>query len=143
MSDGLEIKVDVNGLVRALRSTGRDLSDMREAHRDAADVVLNEWKSHVPVRSGEFRSGGFAKGLAGYGKVNVMKKGPRHAGVTEFGGSIPRHNSKHRTFVKPHASKIGQESYFLYPALDAKMTAVRDRIMAGVKKVMDDNGLSP
>lgn len=99
------------------------VKEMKAAHKKAAETVLPVAQDRMPEVSGDLRDSYYAKGLQSGG---VVGSDLVYGKVSEFGGRIPNrgHAGKHQH--KPTAKSIGEQSYFIYPAVEEK----RDDIAA-------------
>jgi hypothetical protein len=112
-------------LARALKKAGEDdlLVELKEAHRQGAEVVAGVARPLVPYRdgtlSGSLRTGATARS----GRVSIGKKAVPYAGPIHFGW--PARN------IEPQP--------FLYDAIDARRDEVREdferRMVAIAEKV--------
>lgn len=113
-------------LRKALKETGDDLADLREANRSAGELVVHEAWRHVPVRSGALRDTirtaaqlGFA--LVRSGTARVPYAGPIHFGWAAHG-------------IEPNP--------FLYDAVDARQQEVVDTYWRSLGHIIEDKGLA-
>lgn len=116
--------VEVTGakeLRRAIRRAEDDLSKsaLKQAHRDAAEVVATEARYTVPVRSGTLAASIRAAGTQTKGVVRAGFAKVPHAGVIHFGW--PGHN------ISPQP--------FLYEAADARVDDVLDVYNARIEEI--------
>ena len=116
-------RIEVEGLKElraALKATGDDLGDLKDAGKKAAEIVAVEARTLVPVLSGALlatiRAAGQASGAnvkAGMGRT-LAYAGPVHFGQPQRG-------------IPPHP--------FLYDALDHRRDAVVDAYANAVNKL--------
>ena len=136
----VRLVVDTELVVAKLKNADADMRDLTRLHRRVAKIVLDEWQSRVPVRSGRFKRGGRARGTQTKAFVDVDDAGPPYAGVAEFGGRIPRYHSSRKTLHKPPARSIGRDSYYLYPARDEKMERITKEYVEETQIILRKNG---
>ncbi len=121
------VAIEIYGLrktQRALKLMPKAIADLKEVHHRVGLLVLEAARARMPVGAekhfGSFTAaGGTLKANYKAGKIKSGAKiysNLEYAGVSEFGGTIPRHNSEARTRHKPTAKSVGLDSYYVYPA---------------------------
>ena len=112
-----QVAIKIKGLKELQKVTkqyAEALGDMKDTHKRVGDLVLEAARSRMPHKSGD---------LIGSYKSSRIQSGAKvfsklvYAGVSEFGGSIPRFHSKSKTLHKP---KAPDKSYYIYPAIGDK-----------------------
>lgn len=102
----MDARIRVDGLREfqsALRALDGDFpKGLRQANKDAADIVAQEAKTRVPVMSGRLRSS--IRALASQRSASVGVGGARlpYAAVQEFGW--PGHNISPQPYIYPSIS---------------------------------------
>lgn len=118
--------VEVKGakeLRRAIRQAGdSDLKlELKKANREVADIVANEARTTIPVRSGALRDTIRASGTMASGVVRTGTKRVPYAGVIHFGWPARK--------IEPRP--------FLYEAADARVDEVVGRYETAIAAVAD------
>ena len=127
---GIQIQ-GMRELRRALKDAeGRSPKELAAANQDAAAIVAREAQRRAPVRTGKLRGSirplrQAARGIVAAGRASVP-----YAGVTEYGGTIPRWHSDARTTIPRQA--------FLNPAADAKEHEVVQSYEAALRRITRD-----
>jgi hypothetical protein len=97
------IKIDgIKELLKACKETGIGLDQLKEAHQRAAVIVLAAALPRMPRVSGDLQASYKASALQRGGKIASRLV---YAGVSEFGGKIPREGHKSMTLHKPTAKR--------------------------------------
>jgi hypothetical protein len=156
------IEWDTRSLASALRETGESAKHLRDAFKQATDLLEDEWKSRVPVVSGHFKSDIASKARQQSGVVYLPSSRDidDYIGIREFGGTIPRsethrpvfvkkigdwrnvhgaarHNQKRRRYLPPKGqSKDG--SYFLYPSFHDREEDIYDAFDEVIEGILHD-----
>ena len=118
------VAIQVQGLKelrKACKQVGVGMDQLKEAHQKAAVIVLSAAWRRMPRVSGALKSSYRASALQTGGKISSRLA---YAGVSEFGGTIPRYHSRKRTHHKPTASSRGLDSYYVYPAAKEKESEI-------------------
>ena len=82
----LNVEVDVAELRKALKKTGNDVGQLKEAYREAAETLHREHVVRLPRRSGVMAARAYGKGLQTRGEVGI--KGVVYANIQELGGHV-------------------------------------------------------
>jgi len=82
----LNVEVDVAELRKALKKTGNDCGQLKEAYREAAETLHREHVVRLPRKSGVMAAGAYGKGLQTRGEVGI--KGVVYANIQELGGHV-------------------------------------------------------
>jgi hypothetical protein len=123
-------KVEVESLRAAMKKMDDDLADLTAINREAAQDVSDERKARVPYQTGHFAKAAYVRASARQAYVGLRNTGRGsndYIGVQEFGGTIARYHSEHRTHVKPWVGGGSGSSYYLYPALGAQREAITEK----------------
>ena len=132
-------QLKVEGLAK-LRKQLKDLEDiegraeLRDGLKAAADIVAQDARSRVPVRSGRARAS--VRGQAGGNKAYVVggKKTVPYYGWLDFGSRSPV-SGRPRSVGPWKKSGYGPiKGRFIYPAIDAKS----DEVVRQVARAVDD-----
>ena len=106
----------------------------------AAEVVKAE-RNKRTGSSGHFASVAYTSSTQRKGALVGLRNTGRgsndYIGVNEFGGSVPRHNSKYRSHFKPWIGGGAGSSYYLYPALEDKRPEITEKYQQEVKRLCD------
>lgn len=122
-----EIRVEgAKELRKALRDVSDGVSDLKQVHADAADIVAQRAAQLVPRRSGRLASSVRSTGQASQGVVRAGFARVPYAGVIHFGW--PRRN------ISPQP--------FLYDALDDRTSEVIAAYEQRVNELIAKNGLA-
>lgn len=116
----------VDKVRRALRKIEDGAKDLKEAHREGAEIVADESKRIVPVRSGALRDTIRAAGQVGGGVVRAGFARIPYAGVIHFGWA--GHN------IEPQP--------YLYDAADNRTSEVLDAYDKQLANLIQENGLN-
>ena len=112
-------RIQIEGLREARRKI-RAISDdykteMKDTHRAAAEVVADQAKFEVPVRSGRLRASIRTGATTTRGQVKAGGYGVKYAGPIHFG--VPRQTGRPAN-IRPQP--------FIYEAADKRIRAVVD-----------------
>ncbi len=122
---GRPAAVEITGLKKVqkgLKEIPEAIDDLKAVHHRVGVLVLGAAQARMPVRSGALKGSYKAGNIKGGAKIGSSLI---YAGVSEFGGTIPRRASVVRTKHKRTASAAGLKSYYTYPAAEEK----RDEIV--------------
>jgi hypothetical protein len=129
----------VKELRKACKTLGIKIDDLKEAYQKVGAIALAAAYPRMPVGKDSRHPGGTLK--AGY-KARILQTGGKinntgvpYAGVSEFGGTIPRYGGG-RTPHKLTASQVGLDSYYIYPAFAEKENVIIDIYDTQVSKLM-------
>lgn len=131
--------VDMELLLARMKNLGANMRDLSRPGKEAAEVVREERNLRAPG-SGHFDAAAYTRSNqkgAYIGLHNTGRGSNDYIGVVEFGGTIPVPHSRTNPKLKGRrrmASKkkpwIGGgagSSYYLYPALAAKLKASTEK----------------
>lgn len=123
MGDDFTVRVEgLTELRRNLRQLGDKglTTDLRDAHKGAAEVVASQARSLAPSRTGRLRASIRAGGTQTKGYVAGGKKSVPYFGWIDFGGRI-RQPTRNRTLYRPYMPK----GRILYKALSMRYDQAR------------------
>ena len=136
------VEVRVEGLAelrRALRKAEQidDLSVLRDGLKKAADVVAQEARSRVPVRSGAAR--GSIRATSGGNRAFVVggKAKVPYYGWLDFGSRTPRTGQSRRVGPWANSGFGPDRGRFIYAALDARERQVVELVSEAVDRALD------
>lgn len=129
------VRVDAKQLRKQLRSLDRSLlKDMRQANKDAAEVVARQAKIEVPRRTGRLAKSIGVLASQTKGQVRVGSASVPYAGPVHFGW--PSRPNKAKGWrggpIRPNP--------FIYAALDKRRAAVLEVYRGRVQQTVDKIG---
>lgn len=138
--------VQIHGL-RDLRArlkkleNAADLKEIRDALKRAADIVADEARKHVPVRTGTARDS--IKATVSGAKAYVKGGGPDvpYYGWLDFGSRTPKTGQARAVGPWAHSGSGPFRGRYVYAALDAKQDEVYDIVDAGLAKFLHNEDL--
>lgn len=140
------VEVRVEGLAdlrRTLRKLEQvdDLAQLRDGMKAAADIVAQEAKSRVPVRSGRARDS--IRATAGGNRAFVVGGKARvpYYGWLDFGSRTPRTGNPRRVGPWTGSGVGPDKGRFIYAAIDAKERQVTEAVEKAVADAMRRLGL--
>lgn len=129
VTGGQGSKIQIAGLretQKALKDLGDDCrNDLKPAHKEAAEVIVEGSKRYVPVRSGRLAGSIRALATRTSGKVRAGSAAVPYAGPIHFGWPARR--------IKPQP--------FIYDAMDERRQEVYDIYAARIYGLIDKHGL--
>ena len=131
------IEVDAKALRKSLRKADRTLlKEMRQANKDAAEVVARQAKIEVPRRSGRLAKSIGTLATQSRGQVRVGSASVPYAGPVHFGW--PSRPNKAKGWrggpIRPNP--------FIYTALDKRRGAVLEVYRGRVEQTISKAGLT-
>ena len=108
--------------------------EIRKALNEVAQVVVDEAKSSVPVRSGRLAGSIRAQSSQSSAKVVMGKANVPYAGFIEFGGWVGRNKMTKRNFIR--------EGRYLYPAFIKHARRLNPMAMEVLSRVARRAGLT-
>lgn len=132
---GLEVS-GIKEVRSALRKLGdaEGLTEVREALKDAANVVVEDAKRRVPVRTGKARDSIRATASGNRAFVQGGKATVRYYGWLDFGSREPisgRPRSQGPwAYPAPRGPSLGR---FIYPALEDTRDDVAGKVLDGIE----------
>ena len=124
------VRVDAKQLRKQLRSLDRSLlKDMKQANKDAAEVVARQAKIEVPRRTGRLGKAIGVLASQTKGQVRVGSASVPYAGPIHFGN--PRKKGR-LGVIRPNP--------FVYAALDKRRAAVLEVYRGRVQQTVDKIG---
>ena len=137
----IDLHVDMELLQARMKNLGANMRDLSRPGREAANVVKAERKKRTPKGpTGRLAKAGYTRSSASKAYVGLTGTGRGsndHIGVNEFGGSVPRHNSKYRSHFKKWIGGGAGSSYYLYPALEDKRPEITEKYQQEMKRLCD------
>lgn len=120
------IKVEgAQDLQRALRQVQDGIADLKDVHKQAAELVVSDARPRARRKTGAMAASGRATGQAREGVVRFGFARLPYVPIQVFGN--PKHN------ISPNP--------FIYEAMDARINDVYRVYEDGVDKVIKKNGL--
>ena len=124
-----ELRKGFRNIDEALSAEGK--GELKVLNMAVANVVLNAAREKMPQVSGALRESYHANNVISGAKVSSSLV---YAGVSEFGGTIPRFHSDSRTHHKPPAPN---DSYYIYPAAREKESEIQSMYEEGIGRLLD------
>lgn len=132
MAKAVAVKIEgLKELQKATKSYAEALGDMKDVHKRVGDLVLEGARKRMPTVSGKLKASYNSSRIQSGAKVFSKLV---YAGVSEFGGSIPRFHSTSKTFHKPKALN---ESYYVYPAIREKQSEIEEIYRDEMERLKD------
>ena len=136
----IDLHVDMELLQARMKNLGAAARDFTRPGKEAAEIVKKE-RNKRTGSSGHFASVAYTSSTQRKGALvglrNTGHGSNDYIGVNEFGGSVPRHNSKYRSHFKPWIGGGAGSSYYLYPALEDKRPEITEKYQQEVKRLCD------
>ena len=136
----IDLHVDMELLQARMKNLEANMQDLTRPGKEAAEVVKAE-RNKRTGSSGHFASVAYTSSTQRKGALVGLRNTGRgsndYIGVNEFGGSVPRHNSKYRSHFKPWIGGGAGSSYYLYPALEDKRPEITEKYQQEVKRLCD------
>lgn len=129
------VAIKIEGLretVKGLKEFEDELEDMKNLHQRVGNLVLATARRKMPHVSGALYNSYRAARIKSGAKITGSAV---YAGVSEFGGSIPRFHSKSKTLHKPKAKAVGLSSYYVYPAIEEKRKQIEKLYYDEIEKI--------
>ncbi|MGO2655971.1 MAG: hypothetical protein ACTH93_09120 [Pseudoclavibacter sp.] len=120
MAGQVILQVDGRTLRKQLRAAGDDMTDLKDAHKRAADIAANRIRGSVPTRSGALLSTLRTTGTKSAGIVRLGKKRVPYAGVLEYGwpkGKTDSRGRDHKIKAQAFARTGAKESESAWTAV--------------------------
>jgi hypothetical protein len=120
------VAIDIKGLkgtIKSLKDFPEEIAEMKAVHRRVGEMVLKDAVGRMSSVSGDLRGSYKAGNIKSGAKISSSLP---YAGVSEFGGTIPRYNSATRTKHKETAKSAGMKSYYIYPAVEQNRSEIVD-----------------
>lgn len=135
MSDAVRI-TGLKEFVRDLKKLDRTLPKaVRLGMNDAVNIVVDEAKPRVPVRTGKARKSIKAKSTTKLARISAGGKRASYYPWLDFGGRVGKNNSVHRPVLK--------KGRYIYPAYDAKKPQVTQALNDNLFDIARQAGLHP
>jgi hypothetical protein len=137
VAKGKPVAVEIKGLketLKALKEFPEGIEEMKDVHRKVGEVVLKKAHARMSSVSGRLK-GAYKVGNIKSGAKITTTASVKHAGVSEFGGTIPRYKSGSRTHHKPTAKSVGLKSYYIYPAAEQSKSEIVRLYEEGIREL--------